>query len=174
MLRNFIFLHFYPKDDWKKGAGHSVILVKINSEFVIVDLLEGGIVFNLDQDNLFRNDQSVNFMPLNSLMDSINPYFPKVFDYQVGIIENNSVMEYFQFLNKIYVPIGNAKIEHLLYNGLALFFDQYPNIHIDKKHSLFSNFENFRFQFYLWWFRFLILSLFVMFLTRLLIIFRKK
>ncbi len=172
--KEFYILHFFPKDTWREGYGHTAILVRINNDLVIVDMLEGGVVFNLDQDNLFRAEQSVDFLSYNSLKDSINPYFPNVFQSNVGIIESNSVRDYFQFIEKIYIPLGNDQIEKYLYNGLSLFLGHYPRIYIDNKSKLVTTFENFRFQFYLLWFRVLITSLAILFLRRLFLILSKK
>jgi hypothetical protein len=173
-VKEFYILNFYPKHRWAKGAGHTVMLLKIDKELVIVDLLEGGLVFNLNQENLFSKNQSVDFKSYNSLKDGINPYFPNVFDYHIGIIRSNSVKEYFQFLEMIYIPFGSKKIEKYFYDGLAVFFGKFPSIIVNDRNKILTKFENFRFQFYLWWFRVIMLSILALFLRRFLIILNKK
>ena len=173
-VKEFYIINFYPKDGWTKGFGHTAILMNIDKEIVIVDLLEGGLVYNINQNNFFTNETSVKFKSCNSLKDGINPYFPIVLNNDIGIISSDSVKEYFQFIEMIYIPFGVKKIEKYFYDGLALFFRKYPKIIIDDKYKLVTKFENFKFQFYLWWYRVMIVIFLVLFLRWFLIIINKK
>tara|TARA_B100000686_G_scaffold338637_1_gene411444 strand:- start:796 stop:1683 length:888 start_codon:yes stop_codon:yes gene_type:complete len=138
-------LHLLLKDysQFLHGAGHTVLLVNQDGNSTIVDILEGGVPlqngnvidvqnFNLNQSDLFSHQS------LNTLKDGDNPYFTTEFLSQVefGVIPQIEVLEYFRFIDAIYVPLGSIYLEKLFFDTLALAFGQFPNTYVSSKFFL--------------------------------------
>ena len=156
---SFYLIHYYPPEDWRLGHGHTTMILKIDGEDKIVDYLEGGIISNLNKENIFSTHQpDLRFQSLNNRKDSINPYFPEIFNYQIGVIEDKEIKDYFNFLNIVYFSFGNKKIEKYFFDALALFTGFYPKIILISNNML-STFEIIKYKFYLLWFRSLFPSL---------------
>ncbi len=153
--KDFGVIHFFPKERWKIGGGHTVMFGSLDDELVIIDMLEGGIVSNLNQNDLFDASVSVKFKTLNIDKDDYNPYFPEIFVYDKGIMTSDEIKKYFDFLETVYVPLGNKKVEKYIYDGLAVFFGDYPKIIVSDINQIVTKSEYMRFQIYLWWFRFI-------------------
>ena len=148
---SFYIVHYYPFEGWKRGNGHTIMILKIDGEDKIVDYLEGGIISNLNKENIFSpNQPDLKFQFLNNRKDSINPYFSNVFNYPIGFIEDNKISDYYNFLNIVYINLGNSKVEIHIYSSLALLTGFYPKI-ISNSDMLLSSFE--QYKFYLIWFR---------------------
>jgi len=133
-------VHLLPPDGFLNGDGHTVIntpyVINGKNSYGIVDVHEGG----LPQDNDLLIDlnslRNANFsnpsiLSLNPNKDEQSPYYGEFLDNSiVGIIKSEEVDVYFNFIDKIYVPLGNKKIEKMLYDGLSVVFGYYPNIYV--------------------------------------------
>ncbi len=53
-------------------------------------------------------------------------------DAVIAVINDHEVEGYFRFMNKIYVPLGNPKMEKYIYESLSFVLGKYPNVYVAK------------------------------------------
>jgi hypothetical protein len=129
-------VHFIPPESFVLGQGHTVL----NMPFVLdgaaqlglVDLLEGGIPLMHGQPVTLAQLQrrplhEVSVLPLNPRMDAGSDYYGDFLsDAVIGVVPAASVQRYFRFIEAVYVPLGNRKLERILFGGLAVLVGQFP------------------------------------------------
>ena len=133
-------IHLLGKDyRFLRGGGHTVLSVNIENNNIVLDVLEGGIPLQnqkyIDAQN-FSHDANDVFTQrvLSDRKDGQNRYFTN--EYLQGIvfgsIPQSEIADYFNFLDKIYVPLGNIYVEKLIYDTLSVMFGFYPNTYVDE------------------------------------------
>lgn len=138
-------VHLLPPAGYLNGAGHTVVNAPyaINGEnhYGIVDVFEGGLLQDNDRFvdvNTLRKAKFGNpsILSLNPNSDDKSVYYGEFLDKAIiGIIKSDEIDTYFDFIDNIYVPLGNKKIEKMFYDGLAIVFGCYPNIYVLKDDS---------------------------------------
>ena len=122
------------------GAGHTLLRVGYQHDgqerVGLVDLLEGGLPHGdgryldvADLENGAVPDARIE--PLNVRKDDHARYFG---DFLEGVViafrSADEVTRYHNFLESIYVPLGNEKLEKYTYDGLSLFLGILPSLYI--------------------------------------------
>ena len=142
----FQIIHLMPPDGFLAGQGHTVVNMPYTIDgktiYGIVDVLEGGLPRNndlfIDINSLRKgNFNNPSILPLNPNKDHLSPYYHKEFlSYSVlGVIKGEEVKSYFKFIENIYIPLGNRKLEKILYDGLSIVFGYYPKIYVLQEDS---------------------------------------
>jgi len=140
MDHQYQIVHLLPPSRFLDGEGHTVVHTSYELDgkvhLGIVDVLEGGLpksggtligLRDLRQGNL----DNVSILTLNSRHDSLSPFYGELLDTSViGVTTSEEVEEYFDFLESVYRPIGNARIEKYIYDGISLFLGKYPNTYV--------------------------------------------
>jgi len=131
-------VHLLPQRGFVLGIGHSVIRIPYedrgHTRVGLVDLLEGGLPTSngepLDIEDLTRGSISdFEIRPLTRLQDKESPYYGDFLDnVSIGYIPAREIDHYFHFIERVYVPLGNDRLEKILYDGLALIAGALPNI----------------------------------------------
>jgi len=140
-------VHLLQKDlRFLYGDGHTVLSVNIENQSAILDVLEGRIPLqNQNYIDAQRFKYSVEdvftHIALSNVRDGQNEYFTNRNEFgasnylqavELGLIPQNEIVDYFKFLDRFYVPLGDAYIEKLIYDTLSLVFGYYPNIYVDE------------------------------------------
>jgi len=138
-------VHLLPPDGFLNGQGHTVVntpyVINGKSNYGIVDVLEGGLPqvndLFIDINSLRKASfSSPSILSLNPNKDSKSPYYGEFLNNSIiGIIKSKEVNEYFNFIDTIYIPLGNKKAEKMLYDGLSIVFGYYPYIYVLKNDS---------------------------------------
>ena len=71
---------------------------------------------------------------MNDHKDSHNKYFTNSYlrNIELGLIPQNEISNYFNFLERFYFPLGYLYAEKLIYDMLALMFGYYPGTYVDE------------------------------------------
>jgi hypothetical protein len=143
-------VHFLPFQSYFDGEGHTVINTVYNyqqhSHVVgIVDVIEGGLPQTENNRNLTINDlvvkdswKPIHILSFNKIKDNKSEYYNQKYlkNIVIGVMTDAEIARYFRFIEYIYVPLGSAKLEKYLYDGLALFFGAYPSIYVTQYSAL--------------------------------------
>ena len=143
-LSEYRIIHFLPVPDFVKGQGHTLIEVRgRTSNFgegdFIVDVNAGALPLShgrpvslLDLLNAeFKGIQDVQFSGHNN-QATVNryPYHTMLAGSAVGYMDSNQIRRYLSIVDTVFFPLGDRRLERLLFNGLALIVGVYPNIHV--------------------------------------------
>ena len=133
-------VHLLPPSGFLAGEGHTVLRMPYqhdgNQRVGIVDLYEGGLPRDgakyLDLEDLRRAGlREPNIDSLHGFHDQSSPYYGDFLDRSiVGVIDRREVDSYNRFLEATYLPLGNAKLEKLCYDGIATVLGFYPKIQV--------------------------------------------
>lgn len=139
-------VHLLPRSDFVLGHGHSVIRIPYEDDgetrVGLVDLLEGGLPSSggvpLDIEDLTRGSiADFEIRSLTRLQDNESPHYGKSLDsVSIGYIPAREIDHYFDFIERVYVPLGNDRLEKTFYDGLALLFGALPKIYVPDYESL--------------------------------------
>ena len=135
-------VHLMPINGFLNGIGHTVLHMpfRLTDErhYGIVDVLEGGLPQTrsgfVHLDTLRNGSLSeASIFSLNQRKDNESPYYDSFLDTAiVGVIYAQDVEQYFDFLESVYVPLGNKKLEKIFYDGLSLVCGTYPPNYVLK------------------------------------------
>jgi hypothetical protein len=133
-------IHFLPKRNLLKGWGHTILRVplQIGSErkTALLDIYEGGILERqgrlIDvQDLATAKPGSVSIHRLAPLRweKEFNRYDELLKDHHLGYTPASHMRNYLQWSRRIYLPLGNQKLEYGLYSLALLLLDQHRSIY---------------------------------------------
>jgi len=133
-------IHLLKKDyEFLHGDGHTVLSVNLKNQSIVLDILEGGIPL---QNNEYINAHNFNYnhedkfthKVLNDRKDSQNKYFTNNYlqEVELGLIPQNEIVNYFNFLDRFYFQFNNIYVEKLVYDLLSIMFGYYPNTYVDE------------------------------------------
>lgn len=152
-------IHLLPRRDFLKGQGHTVLRTRYSLNgrvhIGIVDILEGGMPRSSDKFLDARQLESgsvtnPSILSLNSRKDDKSHYYGLFLDdVTIAYMPANQVNRYFRFIEKIYIPLGNRKIEKYIYDGLAVITGFYPNSYVTSVQQLYADRQLTRFLFIL-------------------------
>lgn len=139
-------VHLLPRSDFVQGRGHSVIRIPYEdggaTRVGLVDLLEGGLPSSggqpLDIEDLTHGSiADFEIRSLTRLQDSESPYYEDSLDnVSIGYIPAREIDRYFDFIEWIYVPLGNDRLEKIFYDGLALIVGVLPKVYVPDHENL--------------------------------------
>jgi len=135
-------VHLMPINGFLNGIGHTVLHMPFRltdeKHYGIVDVLEGGLPQTrsgfMHLDTLRKGSLSeASILSLNQRKDNESPYYDSFLDTAiVGVIYAQDVERYFDFLESVYVPLGNKRLEKIFYDGLSLICGTYPPNYVLK------------------------------------------
>jgi hypothetical protein len=98
------------------------------NRYITIHDLEGGGLLNL------------NMRHLNSQPTSDDTqYFGRFLDQaEIGYVPGWQVNRYFKFIRAVYIPLGSAKVEKYLYDGLAVLSGMYPTVYVKSIADLYG------------------------------------
>ncbi len=139
---------FLDRERLLDGWGHTVVRTRYRYEgeerVGIVDLQEGGLPRSgerfLDLTDLLRGkpDHVVIELLHESKGTRSTMYGDLLDDGAVAYTPSSEVMRYFRFIDAIYIPLGNEKIEKYLYDGIAVILGTFPHLYTNKYYYLFE------------------------------------
>lgn len=128
------------------GHGHTVIRLKYDdagvSRLGVVDLLSGGLPISdgrpIDVEDLTRGsipDFAFRFM--TDYREEPPAYYGEFLEGNfVGYLYPREVHRYFDFIDRVYLPLGNEQVEKQLYDGIALLLGFLPNVYVPNYPNL--------------------------------------
>lgn len=133
----FQIVHLLPIGSFLNGKGHTVINIQywLDSFGVlsgIVDVKGAGLPITnghpITLRQLIQHDEVSRIMPLNSVDTNSLFYYDKKFldGAVIGLIPSESVVAYFGFIEKIYVPLMGGKFDKYFFDGLSLIYGFFP------------------------------------------------
>ncbi len=148
--KGFVFYLLYKDLSFLDGSGHAAVQIKYNNENIIIDINEAGIPLN-NETYLSIDDfdsitsENLNQLKLNKVSDQFNQYFNKeiISKSEIGKVRQKELEDYFRFIENIYVPLGNSKLEKIFYDSLALLFGFFPSTYVSKEFFIFFKNEIF-------------------------------
>ena len=133
-------VHLLRKDyGFLYGAGHTVLSVNLEGQNILLDVLGGGIPLKnqnyIDVQRYTYNKEDIfTHQILNDRKNEKNVYLPKEYlqEVELGLVPQQEIMNYFTFVEKIYVPFGQLYFEKVFYDTLSLMFGYYPNTYVNE------------------------------------------
>jgi hypothetical protein len=143
-------IHLLPRNGLLNGRGHTLLRMpyRLNGEkaVALVDVFEGGVpVLNgtrMDLDDLTpANAANLAILPLNTRKDNRSPFYAESLTAgTIGHTPSREVERYFQFVQAVYLPLGNRYFEKLWYDGLAVVLGVYPQIYVASAERTFADY----------------------------------
>lgn len=131
-----------PVRDYLRGYGHVLIRAKhaVGSDVRVgmLDMLEGGYLAKdgaaLDLDGLrAASPFTVSIVPLNARCDRQSDYYGTFLETVVfAVADSEAISRYFRWVEMIYVPIGNPKVERFFCNASAIVLGIFPPLHVSQ------------------------------------------
>jgi hypothetical protein len=136
-IDNFKIINIF-KNNILEGNGHTMFYYNEH----LYDLVIGGEVLTSDRKPMSidalvlatKIPMDLKFKKINKYCyNESNPYITKDFLYgaKIGIIQSKKVKEYFTFINRIYFNLGNTKLNKIVFDGLAIFFNKLPTVLVE-------------------------------------------
>lgn len=133
-------VHLFGKDyGFLYGSGHTVLSVNMNNQSLILDVLEGGIPlqnkYYIDVQHFKHNEEDVyTHQVISGRRDNQNAYFTNNYlqKIELGLIPQQEIIDYFNFIDLFYVPFGHTYLEKLFYDMLSLLFGYYPSTYVSE------------------------------------------
>jgi hypothetical protein len=143
---DFQIVHLMRPSTFLVGTGHTVLRTRFRLEgqeqVGIVDIFAGGVPRAggrfLDVDDLRRGPiPDLTFSSWGGRPDRARQFYRDgLGEVEIGWIPGQEVAEYFDFVQRFYVPLGNRLLEKYVYDGLALLLGRYPEIHVSDVRPL--------------------------------------
>ena len=141
---DFRIVHILPYDDFLTGNGHTLLempyLLDGASRIGLVDIMEGGLPQVVDDvfiDFSMLQQKHLNapsILPLNSRKDGGSPYYEGFLNNSaVGIAPGEEIARYFDFIDKLYIDLGNKRLERIIFSGIAIVADYYPHTYVARE-----------------------------------------
>jgi len=142
--KGFVFYLLYKDLSFLNGSGHAAVQIKYNNENIIIDINEAGIPLDNErylsiEDLRSTTSENLNQLKLNKVSDQFNQYFNKeiISQVEIGKVKQKELEDYFRFIENIYVPLGNSKLEKIFYDSLAILFGFFPSTYVSKEFFIF-------------------------------------
>ena len=143
-------VHFMPPGGFLSGEGHTVLRTRFTHQgrtrVGLVDVVGGGLPMRfgrvLDVSDLMLPISNLEFAALNPGRRPVESYYIDLArESVVGTIPGRDINAYHAFLESVYVPLGNPKLEKYVFDGLALWLGRYPQIRVMHESRLFAGHE---------------------------------
>jgi hypothetical protein len=138
----YIIIHFLTIDEFLDN-GHVTLQTTYTHNNItftgIIDILEGGLPtddkghINIQQ-LLDGNHNSISIYPLSPLKDNLSKYYSYEYldNSVIGVMVSKDVINYFNFIDSIYIPLMNEKFEQYFYLTFSLLANKIPAIYLSK------------------------------------------
>ncbi len=146
--REYQVVHLLPLDSFLDGGGHTLLRTEVTWEgrdaVGVVDMLQGALPLTrgrlVDLPDLVAGPiEEFRFALLNPGGEDSIEYYGEFLDTAVvGVISTAAIARYFRFLERVYVPLGNERLEKLVFDGLAIVMGFYPAIDVVEVDRLFA------------------------------------
>lgn len=133
-------IHLMKPDGFLNGKGHVVMNIPFTyngeNKFGILDIVERGLPTSggefIDINKLWKQRLAeVSITPLYQNQDLDSYYFSNFFSNSViGVMNSDEIESYFGFLDRIYFPLGNKKLEKYFYDAASLVLGSYPKTYV--------------------------------------------
>ena len=130
-------IKLFTNDEGFLKGGHTVQLVGLKKKNIIVDFLEGGVPLKcgqpFDLKGLFDlGECELGFKVISPIKDKENFYFTekKLNNYIIGIHSQLEVDRYHKFIERIYFPLFNKKLEKIFFDSISIVSGFYPKTYV--------------------------------------------
>lgn len=140
---SFQIVHFIPYQGFLTGNGHTLLNMRYrldgSERTGLVDMMEGGLpVVDGHYLNLPTLQQKhlppVTILPLSPRKDTRSEYYGEFLNNAaIGIVKPTEIERYFTFVERTYLPLGNKRLERIIYSGLAMLFGQFPSTYVSAQ-----------------------------------------
>ena len=132
-------IKLFTNEGFLKGSGHTVQLMSLQKKNIIVDFLEGGLPLKCGKPFQLKGlyDQGeceLGFKVISPIKDKENFYFTekKLNNYIIGIHSQLEVDRYHKFIERIYFPLFNKKLEKIFFDSVSLVSGFYPKVYVQS------------------------------------------
>lgn len=132
-----------PFDGFLDGKGHTLVRTRYSlrgtDKVGVVDMLEGGVLSMRDQlldleDLRYAAPYTIEVVPLNARMDSHSDYYGSFIETAaVAVTPTEHTKRFFRFIEAVYVPFGDARLERLVYNATAVVLGVFPLTYVSPE-----------------------------------------
>jgi hypothetical protein len=132
-----------PVDGYLRGSGHVLIRTRYlhngTDRIGLIDVLDGGIPSRsgipLDLAELREAPPfTVSITPLNARCDRQSDYYGTFLDsVVVATAESKEIRGFFRWLESVYVPFGNPRVERVVYNATAIVLMRFPSSYVSQE-----------------------------------------
>ena len=130
-------IKLFTNEGFLKGSGHTVQLMSLQKKNIIVDFLEGGVPLKCGEPFQLKGlyDQGeceLGFKVISSIKDKENFYFTEkeLNKYFIGIHSQLEIDNYHKFIEKIYFPLFNKKLEKIFFDSISIVSGFYPKTYV--------------------------------------------
>ena len=140
-------VHFnHPKEIFT-GRSHTMLQAKVSGtageKVLLVDLLYAGVWSDGDgeaitAEEFVEDNRAVRFESHN-VRKSDKWHIGFAYDSSkrlsgsvVGQVPQSEINKYFDFMDAVYVPFGNHRVEKIVYDFVAVLFNKYPNTYVSS------------------------------------------
>jgi len=146
---DYAVVYLLHKETFLEGKAHTVLRVRYLIDGAvrkgIVDIVGGGLPLSRKRYITIYDLESGGLPNLNMRHLSRQPtsddtqYFGRFLDQaEVGYVPGWQVNRYFRFIRAVYIPLGSAKVEKYLYDGLAVLTGMYPTVYVKSIADLYG------------------------------------
>lgn len=131
-----------PVGNFIRGSGHVLVRTKYlyrgEERVGLIDMLEGGLPAKdgspIDLDQLKTAIPfTINIAPLNVRCDRQSDYYGTFLETAViAVSDSEDIRRYFRWVEKVYLPTGNPKLERFLCNASAIVLGRFPRLHVSE------------------------------------------
>lgn len=131
-----------PVENFIRGSGHVLSRTKYlyrgEARVGLIDVLEGGLPSKdgvpIDLAQLMSAVPfTVNITPLNVRCDRQSDYYGTFLETAVvAVADSRDIQRYFRWVETVYVPTGNPKLERFLCNASAIVLGRFPRLHVSE------------------------------------------
>lgn len=132
-----------PVDGYLRGSGHVLIRTRYlhNGEdrVGLIDVLDGGVPSRsgipLDLAELRESPPfTVSITPLNVRCDRQSDYYGTFLESVVfATVDSKEIRSFFRWLESVYVPFGDPRIERVVYNAIAIVLMRFPSSYVSQE-----------------------------------------
>ena len=146
LYTDYQIIHLMHPDGITRGLGHTMIRLPYiedgETRIGLVDLKEGGIPTSgnrpLDIAELTKGTiHDFQIRSMTPLLDDNSGYYGEFLEgVSVGYARSSDVNRYFDFMERIYVPLGHDRLEKIIYDGVTLLFGYLPMVYTPEYDAL--------------------------------------
>jgi hypothetical protein len=132
-----------PVEGYLRGSGHVLIRTRYLHEgedrVGLIDVLEGGLPSRagvpIDIAELREAPPfSISIEPLNVRCDRQSDYYGSFLDSIVfATADSGEIRRFFRWLESVYVPFGDPRIERVVYNAVAIVLMRFPSSYVSQE-----------------------------------------
>jgi hypothetical protein len=135
-------IELLPTENFVRGSGHVLVRAKYlyrgEERVGLIDMLEGGLLVKgdvpVDLDQLRgASPFTIEIAPLNVRCDRQSDYYGTFLETAaIAVADSRDIERYFRWVEAVYVPTGNPKLERFLCNASAIVLGIFPRLHVSE------------------------------------------